>query len=121
MTMGTRSSKTSGSVIAHAPAAPVTLSIDVGGSGLKAELLDSAGKSLTERQRVPTPATPTPNAVLKCLDQLRERLAEFDRVSVGFPGVIKQGITMGAFNLHPRWAGFLYRKNWKNAGISLSA
>ncbi len=29
----------------------------------------------------------------------------FDRVSVGFPGVVKHGCTYGAFNLHPLWAG----------------
>jgi len=48
---------------------PVTLSIDIGGSGLKAMLLDATGKPLSERQRVPTPAVPTPLAVLKGLAQ----------------------------------------------------
>jgi polyphosphate glucokinase len=37
---------------------------------------------------------------------LRAQLPKFDRVSVGFPGVIKRGVTMGAVNLHPSWAGF---------------
>ena len=64
---------------------PITLSIDIGGSGLKAMLLNPNGKPLSERQRVPTPAVPTPLAVLKGLDQLREMLPGFDRVSVGFP------------------------------------
>ena len=90
---------------AHA-AHPTTLSIDVGGSGLKAMLLDSAGKPISERQRVVTPAVPTPDLVLDGLDELRKLLPEFDRVSVGFPGVVKQGTTLGAFNLHPTWAGF---------------
>jgi polyphosphate glucokinase len=85
---------------------PITLSIDIGGSGLKAMLLDPSGKPLSERQRVPTPAIPTPANVLKGLDKLRDLLPEFDRVSVGFPGVIKRGITYTAANLHPRWALF---------------
>ncbi len=72
---------------------PITLSIDIGGSGLKAMLLDPAGKPVSERQRVVTPAVPEPVAVLGGLDELRKLLPAFDRVSVGFPGVIKRGTT----------------------------
>jgi len=83
---------------------PITLSIDIGGSGLKAMLLDSAGNPVSERARVPTPEVPIPAAVIDGLDQLRAQLTSFDRVSVGFPGVVKQGATYRAFNLHPLWA-----------------
>ena len=83
---------------------PLTLSIDIGGSGLKAMLLDANGAPVSERRRVPTPAIPTPNAVIAGLQELRSQMAEFDRVSVGFPGVVKHGCTFGAFNLHPLWA-----------------
>lgn len=96
---------------------PVTLSIDIGGSGLKAMLLDPAGKPISERKRIPTPAIPTPLAMLKGLDKLRAMLPGFDRVSVGFPGVIKHGVTFSSFNLHPRWANFPLQaeleKRWK--------
>lgn len=85
---------------------PVTLSIDVGGSGLKAMLLDPAGQPVSERQRVVTPTVPTPELVLDGLEELRKMLPGFDRVSVGFPGVVKHGSTLDAFNLHPTWAGF---------------
>ncbi len=44
------------------------MSIDIGGSGLKAMLLDAEGKPVSERQRVVTPAMPTPEAVLAALD-----------------------------------------------------
>jgi polyphosphate glucokinase len=95
---------------ASSPAArtahPVTLSIDIGGSGIKAMLLSPTGKPLSHRERVDTPAVPTPRAVLKALDVLRARLPGFDRVSVGFPGVVKRGITLNAVNLHPKWANF---------------
>jgi polyphosphate glucokinase len=80
-------------------------------------LLDPAGKPVSERQRVVTPAVPTPELVLDGLDQLRKLLPAFDRVSAGFPGVIKHGVTLGAFNLHPKWAGFPLQaeleKRWK--------
>ncbi len=95
----------------------VTLCIDIGGSGLKAMLLDSAGKPVSERQRVDTPAVPTPPLVLAGLDELRKQLPSFDRVSVGFPGVIKRGTTYTAANLHPAWVGFPLQseleKRWK--------
>jgi polyphosphate glucokinase len=84
----------------------VTLSIDIGGSAIKAMLLDPRGKPISERERIPTPAVPTPHAVLRVLEQVRASLPNFDRVSVGFPGVVKRGVTYIAVNLHPKWANF---------------
>jgi polyphosphate glucokinase len=96
---------------------PITLSIDIGGSGLKAMLLDPAGNPLTERQRINTPAIPTPLAVLRGLDHLRSLLPGFDRVSVGFPGVVKHGTIYTAANLHARWEHFPLQaelqKHWR--------
>lgn len=93
------------------------MAIDIGGSGLKAMLLDPLGKPVSERQRVETPAVPTPLLVLRGLEELRKNLGAFDRVSVGFPGVIKRGITWTAANLHPAWVGFHLQqeleKRWK--------
>jgi polyphosphate glucokinase len=101
----------------RATPSPVTLSIDIGGSGIKAMLLNARGRPISTRERIATPAVPTPHAVLRALEDLRARLAGFDRVSVGFPGVVKGGITYSAFNLHPKWFNFpLEReleKRWK--------
>jgi polyphosphate glucokinase len=103
--------------VAKAAKGPITLAIDIGGSGLKAMLLDSAGTPVSERQRVVTPDVPSPKAVLTGLDTLKDLLPGFDRVSIGFPGVIKHGTTFTAFNLHPNWAGFPLQleleKRWK--------
>jgi len=88
----------------YKPILPITMAIDIGGSGLKAILLDAKGKPVSERQRVLTPAIPTPTAVLAGLDELRKMMPPFDRISVGFPGVVKFGCTYLAFNLHPLWA-----------------
>jgi predicted NBD/HSP70 family sugar kinase len=49
---------------------PITLAIDIGGSGLKAMLIDPNGKPVSERERVVTPTIPTPRAVLAALDAL---------------------------------------------------
>jgi polyphosphate glucokinase len=99
-------SSTSPSPISRFSASPVTLAIDIGGSGIKAMLLDPKGKPVSERERIDTPAVPTPLAVLRVIDKLCACLPNFDRVSVGFPGVTKRGITYLAMNLHPRWANF---------------
>jgi polyphosphate glucokinase len=96
---------------------PVTLAVDIGGTGLKAMLLDPAGKPLSERQRTVTPAVPTPKAVIAALDELIKPISKFDRVSVGFPGVLKKGVTYTAVNLHPDWMNFhlqeALEKLWK--------
>jgi polyphosphate glucokinase len=92
---------------------PITLTIDVGGSGLKAMLLDAKGKPISERQRITTPAVPTVRAVLRGLDELVKLLPGFDRVSVGFPGIVKGGVTLLAVNLHPSWIGFHFESELK--------
>lgn len=96
---------------------PITLAIDIGGTGVKTMLLDEGGKALSERLRVPTPQPPTPENVMEALDKLRKQVAGFDRVSIGFPGVIKDGVTCTAANLDPSWIGFPFasaiRKRWR--------
>ena len=83
------------------PRTPRTLCIDIGGTGLKALVLDSTGDPLTERVRVETPRPATPRRVLQALWALVEPLGAFERVSVGFPGVVVEGVTRTAPNLHP--------------------
>lgn len=85
---------------------PLTLSIDVGGSGVKMMILDRAGEPVTERLRRKTPDQPTPELVLKEIAAMAEAIGPFDRVSVGFPGVVVDGVTRTAVNLHNDWAGF---------------
>jgi polyphosphate glucokinase len=82
-----------------------TLAVDIGGSGVKVMVLDEEGSSLSERDRVPTPQPPLPEAILDVVVSLAEG-KEYDRISVGFPGVVRQGITKTAANLTPEWIGF---------------
>lgn len=83
-----------------------TLCIDIGGSGLKAIVVDAEGQPLADRVRVPTPEDATPDAVLAALHALIADLPAFDRVSIGFPGVVIDGVTRGAHNLDAGWSGF---------------
>jgi polyphosphate glucokinase len=95
----------------------VTLAIDTGGTGIKMMALDDAGKPLTDRVRLPTPQPATTTAVLAEFEKIKEKMPPFDRVSVGFPGVIKHGKTFTAANLDPSWVGFplqeTLEKQWK--------
>ena len=79
-----------------AGAGPYTLAIDVGGTGLKMLVLDARGKPITERARVATPRPATPARVLRALEGLIATQPRFDRVSVGFPGVVHDGVVQTA-------------------------
>ena len=76
-----------------------TLSIDIGGSNVKAVLLDAAGQNLTEYEKIATPVPATPERVMVVIEQLAQRLNGFDRISAGFPGYVKDGVVHTAPNL----------------------
>ena len=84
---------------------PKTLCIDIGGSGIKGMVLCPEGTPLVERQRLATPRPASPQAVLETIAQLAGEMGSFDRVSVGFPGVVDQGVVRTGVNLDGAWAG----------------
>jgi polyphosphate glucokinase len=84
-----------------------TLAIDIGGSGLKASVLDEDGAMLTGRVRVETPPRCTPELMVETLARLVAPLPAYHRVSVGFPGVVRNGVILTAHNLGTdAWRGF---------------
>jgi polyphosphate glucokinase len=84
-----------------------TLAIDVGGSGLKAAVVDETGRMLTDRARVETPVGSPPGEIVEALARLVAPLGAFDRVSVGFPGVVRGGRVLTAANLdNAGWKDF---------------
>jgi polyphosphate glucokinase len=78
---------------------PITLSLDIGGTGLKASALDGKGVMLTDRLRVPTPYPLPPTRLVDELRQLAAPITRFDRVSVGFPGMVRAGRILTAPHL----------------------
>jgi polyphosphate glucokinase len=96
----------------HAPAAPpasapFTLAVDIGGSSIKAAVLDRAGHLVAAQLRTPTPTEATPQAVLETIAGLAVQLPSIHRISVGFPGVVKGGKVLTAPNLGTaHWVGF---------------
>ena len=84
-----------------------TLAIDIGGTGLKAAVLDGNGKMVTKRLRVETPSECPPALMVKMLSQLVAPFKSYQRVSVGFPGVVRRGKILTAPNLGTdEWEGF---------------
>ena len=75
---------------------PRTLAIDVGGTGIKASVLDPAGQMLADRDRIDTHYPLPPTALLEAIRELARELPAFDRVSVGFPGMVRGGLILSA-------------------------
>jgi polyphosphate glucokinase len=74
------------------PEHPFTLAIDVGGTGLKASVLDAKGAMVADRLKVPTPYPLTPDKLVATLKKLTGPLPTAARASVGFPGMVRDGI-----------------------------
>ena len=73
-----------------------TLAVDVGGTGIKASVLDAGGSMVAERVRVDTPYPLPPEALLRIIGELAAQLPSYDRVSVGFPGMVREGAVLSA-------------------------
>jgi polyphosphate glucokinase len=90
-----------------APHKPVrTLVIDIGGTGIKAMVLNEIGEPIKERKRIATPKSGKPDDVIAAIRKLANELRPFHRVSVGFPGVVRSGVVGDAVNLRPQWKDF---------------
>jgi len=76
-----------------------TLTIDIGGTGIKMLVLDANAKAVNERARTLTPKPATPEALLAVIKTMVAEQPAFDRVAVGFPGIVKRGVTFSAANL----------------------
>ncbi|PZO45093.1 MAG: chromosome partitioning protein ParA [Pseudanabaena frigida] len=83
-----------------------TLAIDVGASSIKAIILQDNGISTSTRSHIPTPHPASPDIIISALVDLIAAQDEYDRISIGFPSVVENGVTRGAINLHPDWDGF---------------
>jgi polyphosphate glucokinase len=91
----------------------IAIGIDVGGSGIKAAVVDvEAGKFRSERLRVVTPNPATPEAITASIARLVRRLAKSGAladstpVGIGLPGVAIDGVLKSAANIDPSWIDF---------------
>ena len=97
-----RSRRSSGP--APARKSPVTLALDIGGTGLKATVLDARGRMLVDRVRVETPDPAPPAVMVNALVKLVKPLPRYDRISAGFPGVVREGRVITA----PHWGNEIW-------------
>jgi polyphosphate glucokinase len=80
----------------HTPQAPFTLAIDIGGTGLKASVLDATGAMVADRVAVTTTYPCPPSKMIADLVALVAPLPPADRVSAGFPGMVRNGVVLSA-------------------------
>jgi polyphosphate glucokinase len=83
------------------------LGIDIGGSFLKAAVVDGHGRMLTDRLKLRTPVACTPKVMIRALLRLVKPLPRYDRIAIGFPGVVRNGRVLTAPHWGTRvWANF---------------
>jgi polyphosphate glucokinase len=83
------------------------LSFDIGGTGLKASVIDSHGKLLAPRVRIPTPDPCPPETMVDALVSLVKPLPPHNHIAIGFPGVVRNNAVLTAPHFGTKhWAGF---------------
>ena len=86
----------SGGAAPAAPPPPFTLAVDIGGTGLKASVLDATGAMVADRVKIPTPYPLPPDKLVASLSRLVAPLPAAERASVGFPGMVRDGRVLSA-------------------------
>ncbi|MGH9337887.1 MAG: ROK family protein, partial [Vicinamibacteria bacterium] len=82
------------------------LGIDIGGTGIKAAIVDTrTGVLRTERARFPTPVPSTPERVAEVVKQVIAHFEYAGPVGCGFPGVVRDGVVLTAANVSKEWVG----------------
>ena len=72
----------------------ITLSIDCGGSFLKASVLDESGTMRAHEVRIETPYPLSPERFVETLLDIGNRLPRADRLTVGMPGMLRHGVVI---------------------------
>ena len=82
------------------------LGVDIGGTGIKAAIVDSTtGELISERHRIATPQPATPEAVAHSLKQMVEHFAWQGPIGCGFPATVHHGVAQTASNIDKSWIG----------------
>ena len=82
--------------VGQQPQHPFTLAVDIGGTGLKASVLDAKGSMVADRVRIPTTYPLPPEKLVADLTRLVAPLPAADRASVGYPGMVRDGLVLSA-------------------------
>jgi polyphosphate glucokinase len=80
------------------------LGIDIGGTGMKAGVVDlSTGQLAADRFRIDTPKPATPQAMAVVVRQLVDHFEWGAPAGVGFPAVVRKGVVQSAANIDKSW------------------
>jgi polyphosphate glucokinase len=86
------------------------LAIDIGGTNIKSTVLNQDGELQFPYKKIETPALANPENVINAIKELIKNYPSFDKISIGFPGYVKNGVVLTAPNLDA--------KAWKNYDLS---
>lgn len=80
------------------------LGIDIGGSAIKAGIVDlDAGAAVLERLEVATPQPSTRAAIAAVVGEIARRLPSDGSIGIAFPAVVQHGIIGSAANVDEDW------------------
>ena len=90
------------------------LGIDIGGTGIKAAVVDTkTGELLSERHRIDTPKPATPEAVAKVVKEMITHFKWTKAVGCSFPTTIVDGKCIHSGNLSEKWLDIKVDKLFK--------
>jgi polyphosphate glucokinase len=82
-----------------------TIGVDVGGSGVKAAVVDLATGVATGRIRVETPQPSTPDAIAKSVAELVDQFDVAGPIGCTLPAVVLNGVVCTAAHIDQSWIG----------------
>lgn len=92
--------------------------VDIGGTGIKAGVVDlDGGELVSDRIKVATPPGAEPDDVLDAVTQVLHELGvEEEKLPLGvaFPAIVKNGRTLSAANVSPKWIDFAAEDFFEN-------
>ena len=80
--------------------------IDIGGTGMKAAIVDlTTGRLASDRRRISTPQPATPGAMADVARELVEHHGWDRPLGVAFPSIVHHGVVAMAANIDASWVG----------------
>ena len=90
------------------------LGIDVGGTGIKSNVVNlSTGALVAEKFKIKTPEPANPAAIIECLKACVDNFGwQGKKIGIGFPSVIKNGISLTASNIDAEFINYNIDKSY---------
>ena len=102
--------------MAKATSAQKILALDIGGSHIKATILNNKGILQMDYEKVVTPQPANPESLINAIKELVKGFPAFNKISAGFPGYVNDGVVKTAPNLESAsWVDVDLSKKLKQA------